>query len=379
MTPQAGTLQDAGHGRIAVLLSYSGDGGVERMMNHLVAGLLAAGRDVDLLVLKTRGGHFAAVPAGARVIRLGTGHALLALPALVRYLRRERPPALLAAKDRGGRAALRARRLAGVSTRIVLRVGNTLSRSLSRHGAFRRRLRLAPIRRLYPRADAVIAVSRGVADDIVALAGLDPERVHVAPNPVITPEFHRRARARPSHRWLGSEGPPVILGVGRLTPQKDFATLIRAFARLPAHGIDARLLILGEGPRRRELEALVSDLGIADRVELPGFADDAPGCMAAADLFVLSSRWEGSPNALTEALALGTPVVSTDCPSGPREILQGGDVAPLVPVGDVDALARAMAGTLQHPPAAATLRAAVDDYDRDRSTARYLEILEGEC
>ena len=361
--------------RIAILLSYSGDGGVERMINHLIAGLLAAGHPVDVLVLKTRGGHFRDLPVDARVVRLGTEHAAFALPALVRYLRRERPPVLLAAKDRAARLALHARRVARVPTRVVLRLGNTLSRSLARHGPVKRWLRLGPIRRLYPHADALIAVSRGVADDIVDLAPVDPARVHVVANPVVTPALYRQAQTCPDHAWLGRPGQPVVLAVGRLAPQKDFPTLLRAFAELRAQGTDARLIILGEGEERQRLTTLAAELGIADFVDLAGFRADAPAWLAAADLFVLSSAWEGSPNALTEALALGTPVVATDCPSGPSEILHGGEVAPLVAVGDAAAMARAMRDTLQHPPPSATLRAAVADHDRDRSTRAYLDIL----
>ena len=361
--------------RIAILLSYSGDGGVERMVNHLIAGLLAAGHPVDVVVLKTRGGHFRDLPVDARVVRLGTEHSAFALPALVRYLRRERPPVLLVAKDRAARLALRARRLAGVPTRIVLRLGNTLSHSLARHGPLKRWLRLGPIRRLYPRADALIAVSNGVATDIVDLAAVDPARVHVVANPVVTPDLHARAQTRPDHPWLGGSGQPVILAVGRLAPQKDFPTLLRAFAELRTQGTDARLIILGEGEQRQRLTALAAELGIADAVDLPGFRADAPAWLAAADLFVLSSAWEGSPNALTEAMALGTPVVATDCPSGPREILQGGEIAPLVAVGDAAAMAGAMRATLQSPPPSATLRAAVAEHDRDRSTQAYLAVL----
>lgn len=360
--------------RLAVFLSYSGDGGVERMMNNLVRGFLDAGYAVDVVVLKTRGGHFQALPQEANVVSLGTEHAWLAVPALARYLQRVRPIALLAAKDRAGRAAVRARRRAGVSTRIVLRIGNTLSESLAGRSAFRRWLRYRPIRRLYPLADAIVAVSRGVAEDVVATAGIEPGRVHVIANPVIMPGFAAGAVERPDHPWLRDRDRPVILGVGRLTRQKDFPTLLRAFARVLAER-PARLVILGEGEGRVALLRLAAELGVADALDMPGFVDDVHAWMAHADLFVLSSAWEGSPNALTEALYLGAPVVSTDCRSGPREILEGGRVAPLVSVGDDAALARAIVDTLQTPPASSTLRAAAAEYTLERSAARYLELL----
>lgn len=371
---QPNPTSGVGRPHVAVLISYSGDGGVERMMNNLVRGFLDAGHAVDVVVLKTRGGHFQALPDGANVVPLGTQHAWLAVPALARYLRRVRPAALLAAKDRAGRAALRARRLAGVSTRVVLRIGNTLSASLAGRSAVRRWLRYRPIRRLYPLADAIVAVSRGVAEDVVATAGVDPERVHVVANPVIKPGLLEGAATRPDHPWLRDRDRPVILAVGRLTRQKDFPTLLRALARVLLER-PVRLVILGEGEDRAALLRLAAQLDITDALDLPGFVDNVHAWMAHADLFVLSSAWEGSPNALTEALYLGAPVVSTDCRSGPREILDGGRIAPLVPVGDEAALARAILVTLRDPPDPGPLRAAAAEYTLERSATRYLELL----
>lgn len=365
------TAHDA---RVAILISYSGDGGVERMMNALIAGLLEAGHAVDVLVLQRRGGHFADIPDGATVLPLWPGHAALAVPALVRYLRRVRPPVLLAAKDRAGRAALRARARAGVDTRVVLRIGNTLSQSLAGRSWLRSLLRYWPIRRWYPRADAIVAVSRGVAEDVVITSGVAPERVHVIRNPVVSPALDRLAEHGPDHPWLAGDGPPVVLGVGRLTRQKDFPTLLRAFARLRER-VDARLIILGEGEDRAALEALARELGVEDVVDLPGFVDNPYGWMRRVHVFVLSSAWEGSPNALTEALYLGTPVVATDCRSGPREVLVEGEYGPLVPVGDVEAMAEAVERTLAEPLSPATLRQAVIEYTRVRSTGHYLEVM----
>lgn len=359
---------------VALLLSYSGDGGVERMMNHLIGGLVAAGCRVDVLVLKASGGHFAGMPDGARVLRLDSSHASAAVGALADYLRRVRPPVLLAAKDRAGRAAVRARVRAQSATRIFIRLGNTLSESLAGRGWLHRTLRVATVRRYWPRADGLIAVSDGVADDVIELARVPSDRVHVAPNPVITPALFERARELPSHAWPDAAGDPVILGVGRLERQKDFPTLLRAFARLRER-CPARLVILGEGDDRAALQRLAGELGVADFTSLPGFVDNPHAAMARADLFVLSSAWEGSPNALTEALALGTPVVATDCRSGPREVLDSGRIAPLVPVGDAAALAAAMARILQAPPDADVLRAAVARYERDASTRAYMDIL----
>lgn len=363
---------------VAVLVSYSGDGGVERMINHLIAGFVDAGCRVDVLVLRTAGGHYVGLPDGVRIRRLGTVHAALAVPMLAWYLRRHRPPVLLAAKDRAGRAAIRARRLARVPTRVFVRIGNTLSQALAGRSALRRRLRYRPIRRLYPRADGIIAISRGVADDIVATTGVDRQRVHVAYNPVITPQIRVAGHQAPPHPWLGNRAVPVVLGVGRLTAQKDFTTLLHAFARVRARR-RARLVILGEGEDRRDLEALVARLAIDPDVLMPGFVANPYAWMAHSEVFVLSSAWEGFGNVLVEAMAFGTPVVSTDCRSGPREILAGGEQGALVPVGEPQALARAIEDTLERPVSPDRLEAAASVYTAEHSTARYRKILGLSC
>jgi glycosyltransferase involved in cell wall biosynthesis len=200
------------------------------------------------------------------------------------------------------------------------------------------------------------------------------DRVQVVYNPVITPAVSAMACQPAEHPWYGLGQPPVILGVGRLTRQKDFPTLIRAFAavRRQRH---ARLIILGEGEDRAELEALVTELGLGRDVALAGFRDDAVAYMASSAVFVLSSAWEGLPTVLIEALAAGTRVVSTDCPSGPREILQEGRLGALVPVGDAPALARAVIDALNRrgdtvPPGALT------PFTRDAAVDHYLRLIQ---
>lgn len=364
-------MNSAAGARIAVLISFSGKGGVERMVLNLVDGFVARGHHVDLLCIRDEGVAADRLPPNVRLIDLGARHTLSSLPAVVRYLRHERPPALLVAKDRAGRMALLARGLAGVPTRIVIRLGTTLSAALEGRSAVTRWARYLPIRWSYRRADCIVAVSEGVRDDTLAVARLGPERVVVVRNPVISEQLSRLARESVEHPWLLEKDQPVLLGAGRLTRQKDFGTLLRAFACLHRERA-CRLIILGEGRDRHALEALARELGVADAVSLPGYTRNPYAYMGRADLFVLSSRWEGSPNVLTEAMALGTPVVATDCPSGPREILRHGSVAPLVAVGNVDALCAAMAQALDHPPDADTLRQATAEYTVRASTEHYL-------
>ncbi|WP_018175318.1 glycosyltransferase [Thioalkalivibrio sp. ALJ9] len=363
--------------RLAVLVAYTGDGGVERMMNHLLQGFTDAGVPVDLLLLKSRGGHVQGIPPGVNVIRLEAPTSLLALPAVYRYLRATRPAALLAAKDRAGRVALLARRLARVPTRVVLRMGMHLSGSLADKSALQRLARYLPVRWLYPWADKIITVAPAIADDLANIGHLPRERFKVIPNPTVSPALVERARQTAHHDWLADNGKnpvPVIVAAGRLRPQKDFATLIRAFARLRAKSA-MRLIILGEGGDRRKLERLAHELGVEQDVDLAGFRENPLPFMYRADVFVLSSRFEGAPNVLVEAMALGTPVVATDCPSGPRTLLEDGRHGPLVPVGDDAALAHGILQVLDTPTAPEQLKAAVSAYTIEASTRQYLDAL----
>ncbi|MFD2112459.1 glycosyltransferase [Thiorhodococcus fuscus] len=360
---------------LAVFASFSGTGGVERMLVNLLRGFVDLGQSVDLVLVRADSPHLARVPAEVRQVRLNVEHSLLAAPALARYLRARRPAALLAAKDRAGRAAVMARTLAGTGTPILLRLGTNLSTAMEARTALERWLRYAPIRLLYPKVDRIVAVSEGVAEDTARIARIPRERIGVIRNPVITPELSAQAAQPCRHPWLAPGEPPVLMGAGRLQRQKDFPTLIRAFARLRAER-DCRLMILGEGAARPKLQSLIQELGLDDSVDLPGFQTNPYAFLARASVFVLSSAWEGSPNVLTEAMALGVPVVSTECPSGPYEILDAGRHGRLVPVGDAEALAEAMAATLDAPTPAERLRQAVAEYEQTTSARRYLEALD---
>jgi len=361
--------------RLAVLASLSGEGGVERMVLNLVRAFAATpDLAVDLVLIREESRHLRDLPDSINVVRLGVRHSALAVLPLAAYLRRERPDALLAAKDRAGRAALLARRVARVPTRVVVRLGTTLSEAIKDKHRARQWLRYMPIRALYGWADAIVAVSEGVAADTVAIARLPRDRVRVIRNPVVTPDLARLAAEPVDHVWLADRAVPVVMGVGRLTAQKDFPTLVRAFARV-RRVRPARLVILGEGRDRRALLDLAAAEQVADDVALPGFKANPYAWLARARAFVLSSAWEGSPNALTEAMALGVPVAATDCRSGPRELLAGGRFGPLLPVGDVAALAAAIVEVLDRPLPAETLEAAVREYDARESARRYLRVL----
>jgi glycosyltransferase involved in cell wall biosynthesis len=342
-------------------------------MTILANSFAARGLAVDLVLAKATGPYLKDVSDAVRVVDLGSSRVLFSLPGLTRYLRRERPLAMLSALSHANVVAVWAKQLARISTRLVLSERNTLSISTS--GAHTRRARLLPwlMRYTYPKADGVVAVSGGVADDLAATIGLPRKNVMVVYNPVVTEALIRQSHERVSHPWFELGEPPVILAVGRLTAQKNFSTLIRAFARLRSQRA-VRMIILGEGELRGILEKQVAELGLAADVILPGFMDNPFAWMRRSALFVLSSAWEGLPGTLIQAMACAVPVVSTDCPSGPVEILENGRWGKLVPVGDAGALAAAMAATLdetEHPDVAK--RAA--DFGVDQAVNGYLTAL----
>jgi glycosyltransferase involved in cell wall biosynthesis len=228
---------------------------------------------------------------------------------------------------------------------------------------------------MYPRADTVIAVSDGIAEAIIELTGLPRAQITTIYNPVVDATLLDKASEPIDHPWFTPGEPPVVLSVGRFRMQKDFPTLIRAFA-LVRSARPARLMILGDGTRRRALEALVDNLGLRSDVALPGYAENPLPWMRRAAVFVLSSTWEGLPGVLIEALAAGCPVVSTDCPSGPAEILDRGAYGPLVPSRDPQALAQAILAVLENPPDRDRLRQRAALFSVDVAVAKYLAVFE---
>jgi glycosyltransferase involved in cell wall biosynthesis len=359
---------------IAFFLPTVRGGGAQRVIVNLVQGITERGIRVDLVLAAATGVFLDQLPAAVRLVDLRSNRLHRSLVPLASYLRRERPRVLVSSMSHANLIALWAARLARRNTPVVVTVHNTMSQSTGTGGRFSGALESRLLRAFYPWAARVVAVSRGAADDLARTSGLPRERVRVVYNPVITPAVMAVARQRADHPWLALGQPPLILGVGRLTAQKDFPTLIRAFAEVRKQQ-PARLIILGEGEDRPRLEALADELGVRPDVDLPGFRDDAMAFMAHSALFVLSSAWEGLPTVLIEALAAGTRVVSTDCPSGPREILQDGRLGALVRGGDPVTLAQAMLDALRRPaePISAETLA---PFTRDVAVDNYLRLIE---
>ncbi|NES20020.1 MAG: glycosyltransferase [Symploca sp. SIO3E6] len=350
-------------------------GGAERVLVNLASAFVAQGLSVDLVLVKEEGSFLSALPPEVRVVNLGAQRLLLSMPALVRYLQREQPISLLSAFEDTNLLALWSRRLAGVSTRIIVSIHGPVSlESQLLNQGLKRKIGPYLARLFYPWADKVITVSHGVAEDLISL-GFSSKNIQVIYNPVVTPELSQKALEPLEHPWFKPGSSPVILAVGRLEAQKDFPTLIKAFARVRQQR-PAKLLILGEGQDRPALEALVQELGLELDIALPGFVYNPYAYMARAAVFVLSSIFEGLPTVLIEAMAGGTPIVATDCKSGPAEILEQGKYGKLVPVGDIKAMAEAIAITLEQPQEAAVLQHRAGDFSLDQAVSQYLQVLQ---
>jgi len=349
------------------------------MLRRIAEGFLQSGYSVDLVLARATGPNLAAIPVNMTVVDFDSAGLMKSLRPLARYLELARPDALIATPVQANLVSVMARAYSRFRPTLILREANTLSVSSADSRDPRDRLspRLASV--LYPRADAVVAVSKGVADDLVVNMGVPQAMVRVIYNPTVGDDIERLMNEPLADAWFHDEGAPVVLSVGRLAPQKRFDDLIRAvwFARQKR---PVRLMIIGEGEERPRLQALAASLGIDDAVRLPGFIQNPYAYMARAHLYAVSSAYEGLPNTIIEALACGLPVVSTDCPSGPREILtaggSGGDLlGALVPVGRPEELGEAILGELSCPPNRVRLQSRARRFTMERAVRAYMDLL----
>lgn len=419
----AGPVVDGGHnqltvdtGRIALVFGSFRGGGVARSMLRTAEGLISRGYQVDLVVGRAEGDLLGEVPAGAGVVELDRSSVIAArayaiaaktgetwtllrhlvfsrklsgkfryLISLVRYFRRTRPNAIFAATAPFNLISVWARNIASIEARVVVTEHNQLApETLGKH-RWRYDCSPALLRAGYLHADTIAAVSDGVARELVEFTGIARHRITVLYNPVVGPHVLRGAQEPVDHPWFARGEPPVLLGVGMLKAQKDFPTLIRAFA-LVRQERPVRLIILGDvrnpekdGAYRAELLAMPKALGVEADVAFPGFVENPFAYMGHAAAFVLSSAWEGLPTVLIEALGCGCPVVSTDCPSGPAEILDHGRFGPLVPVGDEEALAAAIKSVLDSPLHRDLLKNRAHLFSTEQATAHQVQLLFGDA
>ena len=281
---------------IAIYVPSLRGGGAERAMLNIATGFAERGMEVDLVLVKEEGEYLSQVPEEVRLINLNSHRPAASLPKLLRYLQRKRPAVLLSALTPANVVALIAKLMFRGSLRVVVRQDNMFTEAFD-YGTFKDRGVLRVLKWLLPLANGIIAISQGVADDLREVVPRASGKVTTTYNPVVWPDHAEKASTRIEHPWFNDEGPPVILSAGRLVPQKDHATLLKAFTEI-LHSRPARLVILGVGPERDNLLAMAERLGVSQHVDLLGFKLNPFAYMSKAEVFVLSSRYEGFGNVL---------------------------------------------------------------------------------
>lgn len=356
---------------IALFVPSLRGGGAERVMVLLANSLAERGHQIDLVLVSAAGPYLDEVAAQVRIVDLGRKRVLTSLWPLARYLRRNRPDAMLSAMTHANLIAIWARMLAGTAIRLVASEHNSPSQTLGINGlAFLTRLLISLF---YPRVDAVVCVSNEAREEMALMFPTLRQKLRTIYNPHDVKLIHNLMEYPPDHPWLGYPGIPVILAVGRLTAQKDYPTLLRAMKHILQNRA-VRLIILGHGEEETALRQLARELGIAKHVDFCGFQKNPYAWMRCCDLYVMSSAWEGLPGTLIEALICGAKVVSTNCRTGPAEILEDGKWGSLVPVGDASALARAVQQTLDAPQSQ-TYCPRIADFEPNRISQAYEEVL----
>jgi glycosyltransferase involved in cell wall biosynthesis len=358
--------------RIALMIPTLVGGGAERSYLNLAEGFHRAGYIVDLILKQAIGEYLSQVPKGINLVDLRASRMARTLPGLIRYLQTGRPCALIAGLELTHMIALIAQAVSGVPTKVIVTLNSVVSQEKHFYLPTRSMEKLL-MKLLYPRAGEIVGVSKGTARDFSNFLGIPLAKIHVIYNPAITPNLLENAKQTINHPWLVDGQPPVVLGVGRLEPVKDFSTLIKAFA-LARQYAPLRLLILGEGEQREELERLVHQLGLQEDASLPGFQQNPFPFMQRAAVLALTSLREASPNVIIQAMACGCPVIATNCPGGTSELVDDGSYGHLVPVGDSTAMAQAIRevldGDTRRPPAGW-----LQIFKPEHAIQKYLELI----
>ena len=358
--------------RIAFFLPDMEFGGVERITINLARGLVEAGLQVDMVLARAGGAYMDQIPKGVNVVDLAASRVLFSVTKLARYLRQNRPDWLVLVNNYAIIAGLWATRLSCAGTRTLAVDHGVLSMETGAVRSLRSRAMPRLMRRFFPWADVLASVSQGSARDLAKTAKLPPERIKVLYNPTIAPDFPELCNEPTGHAWLDGNDVPVILGVGRLTYQKDFHTLIRAF-HLVRKSVDSRLVIIGDGEDRAGLTRLAEELGVIDHIDMPGYVANPGAFMARASVLGLSSRWENLPSVIIEALAAGCPIAATDCAGGIREILHDGVFDDLVETENPESLADLIVKRLSGPKTAVP-NEAWTPFTIDSALAAYLDV-----
>ena len=358
--------------RVAIFISNLNGGGVKRVYLNLANGLVRQGLQVDLVVGRMGVNNIQQIPQQVRVFDLNKSRSLFTIRGLVAYLKSVQPDVLLTAQTHINLIGIIAKIISRKKTRLVLSEHIDLREVIKHNPKEKLIVRLASF--LYRSADEMVAVSSGVAESMVSSLKIDRDRIKMIPNPLIGDDLSRLKNEKNDHPWLNQVDVPIAIAVGRLVPQKDFETLINAVSEA-RRLLDIKLIILGEGFLRDKLKKKIDELSLCDHIQLAGNVENPFKYLSRAKVFVLSSLYEGFPSVLVEAMACGIPVVSTDCPSGPREILEDGKIGRLVPVGDVSALGQAIIATIKNPYSVEASQKRAMEFNITNCTKKYLQVL----
>lgn len=360
--------------KIAIFAQTLNFGGSTRVLLTLAKGFVQHGYDVDLLFVSATGKMVAEVPQEVNLIDFQKKRTLSTVPDLIRYLRNNSPDAFYCHVSHTGLMTIIAKMFSLSNTKVFITVHNTESKASQELHWIKQWGMSMLMCILFPMASQIIAVSQGVAEDIQSYARISGNNVKVIYNPIVTKKLKVDMQKSSNHPWLIHKSKPVVITAARLIHQKDLQSLIVAFKQV-LESLDAHLIIVGEGGLRETLIDLTKELAIESHVDFAGYTDNPYSYMKNADLYVLSSRFEGFGNVLVEALACGCPVVSTDCPSGPREILNDGEYGKLVPVNDPDALSTAIIESLSEDHDTPKLQERAEYFSEDRIVGEYLALL----
>lgn len=356
---------------VGIFLTSMTIGGVERVALNLASGLSDHGYEIDLILVDAVGQFLSEVPEDVTIINLGKNRVATSILPLIKYLKSRELDVLFSMMTEPNLIAIAASVFTPTDTRLIISEHNMLSQSSD---STKDRLVALGAWASYPLADHTVAVSEGVHYDIASNTRLTSDSISVIYNPVKVDSIREEGDEPAEHRWLADETLDVVLSGGRHEPQKGFDTLLDAFTRLERD--DVRLIIFGEGPETDTLKALAETKEIESFVSFPGFIDNPYNYMSNSDIFVLSSEYEGFGVVLIEAMACGCPVVSTDCESGPAEILDNGTYGSLTPVGDDEALARAIQETLDNPLPPEMLYQRAADFDISTVINNYVQLID---
>lgn len=321
---------------ISVFLPNLAGGGAEHVAVRIANELAAKGGSVDLVLAQVKGAYLSEVSNKVNIVDLKCNDGfstIKSLPRLIKYLRKNKPKILFSTLFRANTISALAIKLARVNTKLILRHPNMLYPEGNKRLSFYSRISNKLAIWAANQADILVLTSKAMKGELLELSDINDSKIKIIPNPVPIDLIQLKAKEESGHKWLDNKDLPVVLAVGRLTYQKNFESLMKAFAKL-RNSLECRLIILGEGEERAKLERLVQELKIQEYVSMPGFVSNPYSYMSRCDAFVLPSRWEGFPNVLVEAMACGAKVIATDCPGGSAEILENGKWGELVPIDD---------------------------------------------